>query len=155
MKIRTHLSVFVSFISLLFLSMSAFANQSDVNDTLHVYVKNMSREALTFTGVSGSKPGNEITVTPQVIKPGQEAVITAVKTLNTDIAAYVNFSDALGNIAPLLVMVQRQIHSGQPIFNVASENYTSELDHESLVRNKNIGPLYLTILEAKLQILSK
>lgn len=154
MKIRTQLSVFISFISLLFLSMSAFANQlADVNDTLHVYVKNKSQETLTFTGLSASKPGNEITVIPQAIKPGEEAVITAIKTLNTDIAAYVDFADTLGNKVPLLIVDQRQFHSGQPIFNVTTPNYYSKLSG-NLVRNPNIGPLFLTILEARLEIYS-
>ncbi|MBX3709698.1 MAG: hypothetical protein KIT56_05155 [Gammaproteobacteria bacterium] len=135
------------------LSLSLYADhQADKNHTLHVYVTNASQDSLHFERVIGTNPGNKFTINPKIINPGEHTIITVEKQKNNDIFGYVIFSTTEKIEARILILDQEQVHFGQPIFSVYGPKHYSILI--SKTRNENVGPRYLTYLEAALRIIN-
>ena len=145
-------SISIAFITTFLLLSNAFA-QSDENTTLHLYFTNNTDKVLKFDHIAVQMPGNEFSVNPSVINPGEATVITAETLANNDIDARLIFVSPDGDEAILSILDQLQIHYGQPVFNVTGNTFKSTL--VSKTRNKNVGPRYLTYLVANLQVVNK
>lgn len=142
---------FTAFLAAFACSAGVFAGQvNDENTILHVTIQNNTTEVIQFDHIINANPGNVFNVNPVKIAPGETGIITAEKTLNNDIFAQLSFTDAHQLQAVLTLLDQEQVHMGQPIFNMKGNSYSSELISKR--RNKNIGPRYLTYIEANLRI---
>ncbi len=138
----------------LLLSTSANALlQTDENTTLHVYMVNNTSDQLHFDHIAFSKPGNSITINPQAFNPGETVTITIEKLAFNDIEAGIVFANKNSNEATLFILDQEQIHYGRPVFNFSGDKFSSTLI--SKTRNPNVGPRFLTYIEASLEILDK
>lgn len=122
------------------------------NHIIHVFVTNMTLERFEFTDIYNANPGNEFILSSTTLNPGETLTITAIKHLRTDVFGNLFFFTSTGKRIVLTILDQEQIHFGRPLFNMSGSGYQSKII--SMVRNSNIGPRYLTYLEAKLQLLS-
>lgn len=129
---------------------AAASLQTDENTTLHVYLVNNTNDQLHFDRIAFSKPGNAFTINPQVFNPGGTVTVTVENLAQNDIDAGVVFANKNGDEATLYILDQLQKHYGRPVFNVMGNNYYSA--EISKIRNPNVGPRYLTYIEASLKI---
>ena len=132
---------------------SCITNAANENHTLHVYITNETHDELQFERVEGGNPGNNFIISSPVIHSGESSIITVEKLLNNDIAGKIVFSNLAGIEANLVILDQEQVHMGQPIFHLSGTKHDSIL--VSKTRNKNVGPRYLTYVEANLRIVEK
>ena len=105
-------------------SSTAHANE---NQLLHVYVTNLTRDTLIFDRVIISRTGSHFSVDPKTINPGESTVVTVEKLVNNDVEGRVIFLNTKGDEASLYILDQQQFHSGQPIFSVSGNTYSSNL----------------------------
>ncbi|VVC75451.1 hypothetical protein AQUSIP_07410 [Aquicella siphonis] len=135
------------------IALSAYANtQADENSTLHVTLTNHTHDQLRFDRVTSSRPGSHFSVYPETINPGETTIVTVEKLSNNDIQGMLAFTSANGDEAVLFILDQEQIHFGQPVFHFSGSRYASSLILKT--RNRNIGPRYLTYIEARLNIVT-
>jgi hypothetical protein len=123
------------------------------NHILRLSLINETKDNLKFIGVRSAKPGNTFIITPEIIKSGEQGVVTAEKRVNNDIAAKLAFTNSSGGEAILVILDQEQVHFGQPIFTVNGDKYYSVL--VSKTWNKNSGPRYLTYVQAIVRVMDK
>jgi hypothetical protein len=130
----------------------------DPDYVLHLTVTNVTNDILSFDHVEIIRPFSEYKVSPLVIHPGENTMITVTKdpSKRNDILGRVVFVDSKGYRVPLFIQDQVQFHFGQPIFSVfEGGQYHSEVVPKSLVLNENRGVLYLNYLAAHVRIFEK
>jgi hypothetical protein len=126
------------------------AYATDPNHILNIFITNLTQERFDFSHILNSNPGNEFILSTQSLAPGETLTITAIKHLNNDIAASLLFLNSTGEKIPLLIVDQEQIHFGRPIFSMSGIGFHTNII--SMLRNTNVGPRYLTYLEARLEM---
>lgn len=138
-------------IAQLFIVVSCYATTLEDNDTVNIYIKNNTKTSMVFEKVLTKNPSNQITITPNVVNPGETVTVSITKYKRNDVFARITFRDTNGVQMLLYVLDQIQLHMGQPVFNISSDQHHSILN--SKTRNKNIGPLNLTFTQADLILL--
>lgn len=111
---------------------------------------NLSHQTLTYTGVTGSNPGNEFTVTPTTIYPGETATITGDVTERTSLAGELHFEDAQHNQNIFFVLDKLQFKLGSPLFALDNERLYSIIS--DLTKNKEVDPVALQYVSVKVTI---
>ncbi|GEM_PF-5914818 len=146
------LKLIVTFIAFCSMSPILAKPAADENNTLYITLTNTGSEALHFERISDSRPDNHFTVNPQIINPGESTRIIAEKLADNDIEGHLLFANAAGDQIVLYILDQQQFHIGQPVFSVGGTRYRSTL--VSKMRNRNIGPRYLSYIAADLKIIA-
>lgn len=111
-----------------------------------ITLENKSTKTFEYEKAKPENPGNEVSMDPEILKPGAKAIITGVITQDYDLYATITFK----NQAQFTISDRRQSRGGFPVFSMKGRGVRSSVDEQ--IRNPKRGPSLLAFTAAFVSI---